>query len=63
MGRTCAVCGKGRQVGFNVSHAHNKTKKVWQPNLHSIHAVIGVSVKRLKVCTGCLKSQRVRKAV
>lgn len=63
MARTCAVCGKGRQVGFNVSHAHNKTKKVWQPNLHAIHAVVGLSVKRLKVCTGCLKSQRVRKAV
>jgi large subunit ribosomal protein L28 len=50
-------------VGFNVSHAHNKTKKVWQPNLHAVHAVVGAAIKRLKVCTGCLKSQRVRKAV
>jgi large subunit ribosomal protein L28 len=63
MARICAVCGKRRQVGFNVSHANNKTKKVWQPNLHSIHALVGASVRRLKVCTGCLKSQRVRKAV
>jgi len=50
-------------VGFNVSHAQNRTKKVWQPNLHSIHAVVGASAKRLKVCTACLKSQKVRKAV
>lgn len=63
MGRRCTVCGKGRQVGFNVSHAQNRTKKVWQPNLHSVHAIVGASVKRLKVCTGCLKSQKVRKAV
>lgn len=63
MARVCAICGKTRQVGFNVSHAHNKTKKVWQPNLHAVHAVVGASVKRMKVCTGCLKSGRVRKAV
>ncbi|HET8760775.1 MAG TPA: 50S ribosomal protein L28 [Nitrospiria bacterium] len=63
MARVCTICGKGRQVGFNVSHANNKTKKVWQPNLHSVRAVVAASAKRIKVCTGCLKSQRVQKAV
>ncbi|MEO5656838.1 MAG: 50S ribosomal protein L28 [Nitrospiria bacterium] len=63
MARVCDVCGKGRQVGFNVSHANNKTKKVWEPNLHAVHATVGSTTKRIKVCTRCLKSQRVQKAV
>jgi large subunit ribosomal protein L28 len=62
MARVCDICGKRRQNGFNVSHANNKTKKVWQPNLHTVHAVVAASTKRIKVCTGCLKSQRVQKA-
>lgn len=63
MARICELCGKGRQVGFNVSHANNKTKKVWEPNLHEVHALIGTAVRRVKVCTRCLRSQRVHKAV
>ena len=34
MSRRCQITKKGSQNGFNVSHAHNKTKKVWQANLH-----------------------------
>lgn len=63
MARVCEICSKGRQVGFNVSHANNKTKKVWEPNLHPIHGVIAGAVRRIKVCTRCLRSQRVQKAV
>ena len=33
MSRICELTGKGRQVGNNVSHANNKTKKVWNINL------------------------------
>ncbi len=63
MARVCEVCGKGRQVGFNVSHANNKTKKVWEPNLHKVRALISGATRGLKVCTRCLRSQRVQKAV
>jgi large subunit ribosomal protein L28 len=63
MARVCDLCDKGRQVGFNVSHANNKTKKVWEPNLHVVHAMIGGAVRRVKVCTRCLRSNRVQKAV
>jgi len=63
MARICELCGKGRQVGFNVSHANNKTKKVWEPNLHEVHALIDTAVRRVKVCTRCLRSQRLHKAV
>lgn len=33
MARVCKLTGKRPQVGYNVSHAHNKTKKRWYPNL------------------------------
>jgi len=62
MARKCDVCGKGHQVGYNVSHANNKTKKVWQPNLQSIKVITTEGTKRMKVCTQCIKSNRVKKA-
>ena len=36
MSRICELTGKGRQVGHNVSHANNKTKKVFLPNLQNV---------------------------
>jgi len=36
MSRRCELTGKGIQVGHNVSHANNKTKKVYRPNLQTI---------------------------
>lgn len=36
MSRICELSGKGRQVGHNVSHANNKTKRVFLPNLQNV---------------------------
>ena len=36
MSRICELTGKGRQVGHNVSHANNKTKRVYLPNLQNV---------------------------
>ncbi|MFQ5949695.1 MAG: 50S ribosomal protein L28, partial [Nitrospiria bacterium] len=47
--------------GNSVSHAHNKTKRLFQPNLQSIRVLVGKSVKRLRVCTACIKSGKVVK--
>lgn len=65
MARVCDVCGKGPVVGHNVSHANNKTKRIWYPNLQKIQVVDEKtgSVKRKKVCTRCLRSGSVRKAL
>lgn len=64
MARRCEICGKGRQVGYHVSHAHNKNKKVWQANLQSIRAELpGGGTKRMLVCTRCLRTGVVKKAV
>ena len=36
MARVCAVCGKGPVTGNNVSHANNRTKRRWYPNLQTV---------------------------
>jgi len=61
MASKCEICGKGIQRGYNVSHAHNRTKKIWRPNLQNVHVVIGGKRQQLKVCTSCLRSERIRK--
>ncbi len=62
MAKRCDICGKGPMVGNNVSHAHNTTKRRWLPNLKKIQAKIDGQVKRIRVCTQCIKSGRVVKA-
>ncbi len=62
MAKVCEVCGKRPMTGCNVSHAHNKTKKVFNPNLQKIRVDQNGSVKSMKVCTRCIRSGSVRKA-
>lgn len=57
----CSICGKGFQTGHNVSHAHNVTKRRFNPNLQQVRAVVGGQVKRIRVCTRCLRSGAVEK--
>ncbi len=63
MSRACAICGKTRQVGNNVSHANNKTKRVFRPNLQSVKIASGSSTKKALVCTRCIRSGKVTKTV
>ena len=63
MARRCEICGKGPTRGNNVSHANNRTKKIVLPNLQVVRAKVGGSTRRVKVCTRCLRSNRVEKAV
>ncbi|MDC7227986.1 MAG: 50S ribosomal protein L28 [Spirochaetales bacterium] len=63
MARKCDICGKGTVAGNNVSHAHNKTRRVWKPNLIKMQAMIDGKKKTIKICTRCLRSGKVQKAV
>ena len=63
MANRCDMCGKGPRSGNNVSHANNRTKRTFKPNLHKIRAMVDGSVRRIKVCSSCLKSGRVQKVV
>ena len=61
MSRVCEICGKGPLVGYNVSHAHNKNKKRWYPNLQKVRTLKDGQKVRMKVCTSCIKSGAVVK--
>ncbi len=62
MGKECAICGKKPQTGNNVSHANNKTKRRFSPNLQQVRAKLASGqVKKIRVCTRCLRSGAVLK--
>ncbi len=63
MAYMCDLCGKKHQSGHNVSHANNKTKRVFNPNLQTVRALINGATKRIRVCTRCLRTGLVKKAV
>ncbi|WP_298669153.1 50S ribosomal protein L28 [uncultured Sphingomonas sp.] len=58
MSRICELTGKGRQVGNNVSHANNKTKRTFLPNLQNVTLISDTLEKgvRLRVSTHGLRS-------
>ena len=62
MSRMCEICGKKPLVGNNVSHAHNVTKRRFNPNLQKVRALYKGKVKKMVVCTNCIKSGLVVKA-
>jgi large subunit ribosomal protein L28 len=61
MARVCEICGKGPQFGHRISHAHNVTKRRWNVNLQAVRAQVNGGTKRIRVCTECLRSGKVRK--
>ncbi len=62
MSRICEICGKKPLTGNNVSHAHNITKRRFNPNLQRVRAVLNGRTKKIMVCTSCIKSGHVVKA-
>ncbi len=63
LGKACAICGKTTQFGNKVSHSKRKTKTKNKPNLHRVRAMINGEVKRIYVCSKCLKAGKVEKVV
>ena len=49
--------------GNSVSHAHNLTKRKWNPNLQRVRAMVDGRPKNVDVCTRCLRGGKVQKAV
>lgn len=63
MARVCYVCGKRPSSGNNVSHANNKTRRRWLPNLQSAKIVDRQGVRRrVRVCTSCISAGKITKA-
>lgn len=62
MSKMCEICGKKPMVGSNVSHAHNVTKRRFNPNLQRVRTISKGNVKKMLVCTSCIKAGVVVKA-
>lgn len=63
MARRCVVCGKGTEKGHQISHSNIKTKRTWKVNLQKVRAVINGTPQRVRVCTRCLKSGKIKRAI
>ncbi len=59
----CEICGKGVSFGIKVSHSHRRSNRTWKPNIKKVRAVVNGSVKSVNVCTRCLRSGKVQRAV
>ncbi|MCH5287569.1 MAG: 50S ribosomal protein L28 [Christensenellaceae bacterium] len=63
MGKFCQVCMKGTLNGNNVSHSERKTHRIWAPNVQSVRVMVNGAAKRMNVCTRCLRSGKVQRAL
>ena len=64
MSRKCEICGKGQVSGNAVSHSNRHTRRKWNANIQTVRiAEENGTVRRAKVCTKCIKSNKVNRAI
>ena len=63
MGKFCEVCKKGVSYGNAVSHSERKTRRTWAPNTQRVRVVVNGTPMRMTVCTRCLRSGKVQRAI
>ena len=63
MSRKCEVCGKGQTSGNTVSHSNIHTKRKWNANIQTVRINDNGRVRKASVCTSCLRSGKVNRAV
>jgi large subunit ribosomal protein L28 len=59
----CTICGKAPTRGNTISHSHRATKRTFNPNVKRVKILVGGKVKRTMVCTACIRSGKITKAV
>jgi large subunit ribosomal protein L28 len=59
----CDVCDKQVSFGIKVSHSHRRSNRIWKPNIVRVKAIVNGSPKRIYVCTRCLRSGKVTRAI
>ena len=62
MAKHCEICGKSPVVGRQHSHANNVSPRRFEPNLQNVRAMVNGGIKRLRVCTRCIRSGKVTNA-
>lgn len=63
MARRCEICGKGPMMSYRVSHSNRHAKVKLLPNLIKVKAKINGKVRKVRVCSSCLKAGKVQKVV
>ncbi|MGI6082163.1 MAG: 50S ribosomal protein L28 [Limnochordia bacterium] len=63
MARQCAICAKKTVTGNTVSHSNRKNRRTWKANLQRVRIMRGNTPERVHVCTRCLKSGKVVRAI
>ena len=59
----CNVCGKSVHFGANVSHSHRRSNRIWNSNVQKVAVNVNGAKKRMHVCTSCLRSNKVERAI
>jgi len=63
MAKFCEVCGKGTISGNSITHSDRKIRRTWKPNVRRINVLEnGVSTRKF-VCTRCMRSGKVQRAI
>lgn len=63
MSQVCEICGKKPSAGRNVSHSHRVTNRTYRPNVQKVTIRDSKgNVRSAKVCTSCLKANKVERA-
>lgn len=63
MSRECEICGKKPLKSASLTFSHKQNVKRQAPNLQSVKVNDNGTVKTIKICTSCLKANKVQKAV
>lgn len=58
MAMKCFNCNKGVMYGHKVSHAKNRTNRLFLPNLHSARILVDGTPMRVRLCTKCLRRNK-----
>ena len=58
----CEICNKSTVFGHNVSHSIRRTNRSWKPNIKKVKINDNGTIRRAKVCTSCLRSNKVERA-
>lgn len=59
----CDICNKGVTFGIQVSHSHRRSNRTWKPNVRRVKAMIDGTPRHINVCTRCLRSGKVTRAI
>ncbi|MDO5014673.1 MAG: 50S ribosomal protein L28 [Clostridia bacterium] len=59
----CEICGKGVTFGIAVSHSHRRSNRTWKPNVKKVKIMVDGKPQRKNVCTSCLRSGKVTRAI